>query len=266
MGTPATRILGILNLSPDSFSDGGRYDTPDAALAHGRALAATGAWGVDVGAVSSAPDAADLPAQAELERLEPVLGALRELGIPTSVDTFSPEVQRALAHRVDVVNDIRGFPDAATREVLADAACQLVVMHSVQDGRADRRPGEPARLLDRICAFFDRRLEELVRAGVAEDRLVVDPGMGFFLGAGAEASLEVLRNLPRVAFHTGRPILISVSRKSFLGDLLGGRTPLGRAAATLAAELDAVDRGATWIRTHEPGPLADALAVRRALR
>ncbi|MCA9569711.1 MAG: dihydropteroate synthase [Myxococcales bacterium] len=259
----SVRILGILNLSPDSFSDGGRFSAPDVAVAHGRSLVQDGAWAVDIGAVSSNPDSAGLSEEAELERVRAVLDGLG--GVRISVDTFAPGVQRALAAEVDVLNDIRGFPDPSVWPVLADADCTLVVMHALQEGPADRRDSDPDTVVDRVMRFFDARLEALVGAGIAEDRVVLDPGMGFFLGSRPEASLAVLRAVPALRTRYGRPVLISVSRKSFLGALIGGRPPLERGPATLAAELFAVDAGATWIRTHDVRALTDALAVREAL-
>jgi dihydropteroate synthase type 2 len=258
-----TKLLGILNLSPDSFSDGGQFSAPDAAIAHAHRLVEHGAWGVDIGAVSSNPDGLSLPPAEELARLRAVIESLG--GLRLSVDTFHPDVQRALAPDVDMLNDIRGFPDPSVWPVLADADCQLVVMHSIQDGRADRRFTDPKTIVDRVLRFFDERLAALTGAGVHEGRLIVDPGMGFFLGDQPEPSVEVLKAIPRLAAHTGRPVLISVSRKSFLGALLGGRAPLERHTATVVAELMAVNAGAAWIRTHDVRALHDGLTVQQAL-
>ncbi len=259
------RILGILNLSADSFSDGGRYGTDAKALAHARALVDGGAWGVDVGAVSSNPVSASLPPAQELTRLRDLLAPLRAAGIPISVDTFAPEVQAAVASEVDLLNDIRGFPDPDVWPALADATCDLVVMHAIQGGRADHRDSDPTTIVERVLRFFDERLAALTAAGIAEDRLIVDPGMGFFLGNTPEASVAVLQAIPRLAAHTGRPMLVSVSRKSFLGALLGGRPPAERHDATVAAERYAVQQGADWIRTHDPRALSDALRIESAL-
>lgn len=259
------RILGILNLSSDSFSDGGRYAALPDALAHGRTLAADGAWAVDIGAVSSHPDARGMSADDELAALGPVVQGLQDQGIRCSVDTFNPAVQAALAARVQVLNDIRGFPEPEVWPVLADASCTLIVMHALQDGRADRRASDPTTILDVVERFFDNRLNELVHAGLSEDRFVLDPGMGFFLGADPESSLTVLRGFPRLRERFGLPVLLSVSRKSFLGHVLGGRPPTERGAATLTAELHAVANGVDYIRTHAVRDLSDALAVRAAL-
>lgn len=259
-------LLGILNLSRDSFSDGGMYSAPDVALGHAEELVHDGAWGVDIGAVSSNPDGTGLPPAEELARIRSLLVDLDAAGVRTSVDTFSPVVQKALADDVDMLNDIRGFPDPDVWPVLADAACRLVVMHSVQQGRADRQHTDPSTIVDRILRFFDTRLGELQAAGIDEGRILVDPGMGFFLGDQPEPSVAVLRAIPRLAAHTGRPVLISVSRKSFLGALIGGRPPLERHDATVAAEVFAVQVGAAWIRTHDVRALSDALMVGAALR
>ena len=153
--------MGVINLTPDSFSDGGLYDAPAAALAHAEQLVADGASAVDVGAVSSNPDGVDQPADVELARLRPVLRGLRERQVRTSVDSFSPAVQVALAAEVDWLNDIRGFPDPSVWPALADARCGLIVMHAVQRGRADHRHTRVDDLVDRICAFFDERLAAL---------------------------------------------------------------------------------------------------------
>ncbi|MEZ4317423.1 MAG: dihydropteroate synthase [Myxococcota bacterium] len=265
-GTGRARILGILNLSPDSFSDGGRFTDLDAALAHARQLVDHGADLVDVGAVSSNPDGAGLPPDAEIARLAPVLAALDDAGIPVSVDTFAPEVQIWAAPRVAMLNDIRGFPDPAVWPALADASCDLVVMHALQDGRADRRSVDPDAVFDSLLRFFDTRLDALIRAGVAPERLIVDPGMGFFLGDTPAPSVTVLQRIGALRAHTGRPVLISVSRKSFLGALLGGRPPLERGTATVIAEHFAVQHGATWVRTHDPRALRDAETISRALQ
>jgi dihydropteroate synthase type 2 len=262
---PGLHIVGILNLSADSFSDGGRYDTLERAVTHGRALVASGAWGVDIGAVSSHPDSAGLAPEAELAALLPVIDALQADAIRIAVDTFASDVQRALAGRVAMLNDIRGFPDPAVWPVLADASCTLVVMHALQDGRADRRGSDPERIVDRIERFFDERLEQLVGAGISEERIVLDPGMGFFLGSDPRSSVAVLQAIPRLSSRFGRPVYISVSRKSFLGNLLGGRSVAARGPATLAAELHAVSAGAAWIRTHDVAALHDALTIQRAL-
>ncbi len=272
---PARRpqILGILNLSPDSFSDGGRYSELDAARAHADALIRGGAALVDVGAVSSNPDSTPVSSDDEIARLDPVLTALHDRGIESAVDTFSPATQQWVASHaarlgVRMLNDIRGFP--AVSEQLVDAVnaagLDLVVMHAVQRGPADRRSTDPAQVLDGVFRFFDERLDALVSAGIPEDRLIVDPGMGFFLGATPGPSVAVLRALTRLRARYGRPIYISVSRKSFLGALLGGRSVEDRGLATALTELWAVlHHDVDYVRTHDPAALSDVLTLWTAL-
>lgn len=261
-----TKIQGILNLSTDSFSDGGLYTGFDEAVAHAESLIADGADAIDIGAVSSNPDGHGLTAEAEISRLQPVVEALQGRGMAVSLDTFAPEVQRwGLQAGVSMINDIRGFPSPEIRETLAEASCDLVVMHAVQTGRADRRTTDADAIEDQVHRFFDGRLEALVRAGVSHRRLIVDPGMGFFLSDHPEPSVRMLQGIERLRDHTGCPVLVSVSRKSFLGALIGAMHPMERRSAGLAAELFAATHGATWIRTHEPRPLREALQVWTAL-
>ncbi len=255
-------ILGIVNLTRDSFSDGGRYLDPVAALAHARALLADGAAAVDLGPASSHPDSAPVSAEEELARLAPVVGPLLAEGASVSIDSWRPETQRwALTQGVAWLNDIRGFPDPAIYPDLAAGEAGLIAMFSVQSAaRADRREVDPAQIVDRIEAFFDARIAALTAAGVARERIVIDPGMGFFLGARPEASRAALRAVGRFKRRWGLPVMISVSRKSFLRAVCG--SALERIGpATLAAELYAVRAGADWIRTHDARALADAQEV-----
>lgn len=258
------QIFGILNITEDSFSDGGRFLAPDAAIAQARALLGQGADVIDVGAAASNPNAAPVPPETEIARLAPIVAALA--GVPLSIDSFSPAVQSwALTQPVAYLNDVRGFPEPALYPALAASKVKLVVMHSVAGTGPATRADVPAEeILARIEAFFEARLAALEKAGVAWARLIIDPGMGLFLGKRTEASLTVLRSLGRLKARFGLPLLISVSRKSFLRGLAG--RPVEKALpATLAAELVAALQGADFIRTHEPGPLKDALAVFRAL-
>ena len=260
-------LVGIVNITADSFSDGGRFLDPAAAIAHARRLAANGADVVELGAAASNVAADPVPPAEEIRRLDPVLAALAGGGMPLAVDTCEPETQRfALSRGVDYLNDIQGFPEPAVYPDLAAAACRLVVMHAVGGvGRArplDLAPGEVWR---RIETFFAERIERLERAGIARERLILDPGMGLFLSLRPDASLYVLSRLGRLKEMFGLPVMISVSRKSFLGAITGRESPGERGPATLAAELYAAAHGADYIRTHDPGALRDALAVTSAL-
>jgi len=264
------QILGILNVTSDSFSDGGRFlDTADA-VAHGRQLIADGADIIDIGAQSTNPDAEYITAQQELERLTPVVEQLRADGIRISVDTFRPQVMRAMvAGGAEFINDVTALRDPEAVAAVRDCGARVILMHSTAAAaRAERADVSPAGMVDRILAFFERRLAELEAAGIERQRLIIDPGMGLFLSRDPQASLAVLRELPRLA-RFGTPILVSTSRKGFIGDLLargGQRAPAAqRGAGTLATELWAVLHGAAYIRTHEPRPLREALRVWRAI-
>ncbi len=260
------QLFGILNITPDSFSDGGRFLDPAAALAHARKLAGDGADALDLGAAASNPNADAVPAELEIGRLAPVVAAMRDEGVPVSVDTFSPEVQRwAMKEGVAYLNDIQGFPDAALYPELAASSAKLIVMHSVQGrGKATRVDVPPTEIYDRVVRFFEARIEALVAAGVARERLILDPGMGFFLGSDPETSFAMLRRTDDLKAAFGLPVLISVSRKSFLRKITG-REPGESAPATLAAELFAALQGADAIRTHDPAAIRDGWRVWQAL-
>jgi dihydropteroate synthase type 2 len=259
------QILGILNITEDSFSDGAKYLEPGAAIVHGRALLADGAAILDIGAASSNPESKGVAPEVEIARLAPVVAALK--GAALSIDSYSLAVQRwALAHDVSFINDIQGFPDVALYPELAESSAKLIVMHSVQErGAATRVNVPPDEIMARLFVFFETRIAALERAGIARTRLILDPGMGFFLGTNPQTSLTVLRHLPELKARFGLPILVSVSRKSFLRRLTD-RTAAEAGAVSLAAELFAIRQGADYIRTHAPGPLRDALLLEKALR
>ena len=259
-------LFGIVNLTEDSFSDGGRFLRPDAALEHARELFGSGADVLDLGAASSHPDSLPVSAEEEIRRLEPVIDELGRESVPLSVDSCQPEVQAfALKRDVAYLNDIKGFADDGIYPELARARSKLVVMFSILGGqRAVREVTDPVRVFASLLEFFEERIDALRTAGVARDRLILDPGMGFFLGSNPETSLYVLSRLGELRQRHGLPVFVSVSRKSFLGAVTG-REVAERGPATLAAELFAARRGADCIRTHEPGALRDALLVQERL-
>jgi dihydropteroate synthase type 2 len=261
------KLFGILNITEDSFSDGGRNLDPATAIAAAKRLAAEGADVVDLGAAASNIAAKPVPPDDEIARLTPVIAALQQDGIAVSVDSFEPETQRfALRAEVEFLNDIQGFPDPALHPELAGARCRLIVMHAVQGrGRAQQVAVPAGQIWQRIENFFAARIAALEAAGIARSRLILDPGMGFFLSSEAAASLAVLAGLDRLKRRFGLPVLISVSRKSFLAAVTGRRDPVRRGAATLAAELYAAAKGADYIRTHDPAALRDGLLVTEAL-
>jgi len=260
-------LFGIINITADSFSDGGRYLDPAAAIAAARRLTAEGADVVDLGAAASNIAAKPVAPAEEIRRLEPVIAALKTAGIQVSIDSFSPETQRfAIRQGVNFLNDIEGFSHPELYPDLAAAECRLVVMHAVQGrSRAQRVAVSPEAIWARIVGFFAARIAALEAAGIDRARLILDPGMGFFLSSDAKASLRVLTGLTRLKREFGLPVLVSVSRKSFLAAVTGREAPEARGPATLAAELYAAANGADYIRTHDPGGLRDGLAVMAAL-
>ncbi len=265
-----TQIVGIVNLTRDSFSDGGKFLDPDVAIAYARRLVADGADIIDVGAESTHPDAEDVSADEEIARLTPAIERLMEAGITVSVDTYKPAVMRhVLAMGVAYINDVTALsaPDAVA--AVRNANAKLILMHSrASQARAERAEADPATIVDEIIAFFERRIAALTDAGIIRRRLILDPGMGFFLGSNPDASLAMLRELDRLR-ALDLPILVSTSRKSFIGTVLGRadapRPVAERGAGTLATELWAAQQGVAYIRTHDVRALRDALTMLAAI-
>lgn len=260
-----TSVFGILNVTTDSFSDGGLYLTPQAAVQQARRLEAEGADVIDVGAAASNPGAHPISPQAEIGRLAPVIDALQRDGTKISIDTFAVDTQRwALSRKVEYLNDIHGFPRPEIYPDLARSKAKLIVMHALRDDGPARREDEtPPNLFERIVGFFELRIAALTEAGIDRQRLILDPGMGLFLGNSRAASFTVLRRIADLKAAFGLPVLVSVSRKSFLRPK--GRPASEAGAATLAAELYAAAQGADHIRTHDPQALRDGLFVLRNL-
>ncbi len=249
-------------MTADSFSDGGQFLEADNALAHAAKLVDDGAHVLDVGPASSHPDAGDVSADEEIARLASVWDRLKSLGAPISIDSFQPATQRwAMAQGADWLNDINGFRDPALYDELADYQGRLVVMHAIQaKGIATRDAPPEGDIWDHIMRFFEQRLRAFEKAGIARDRLVLDPGMGFFLGNRPETSMAVLAGLDGLKRAFDLPVLVCVSRKSFL------RAPANIPVAesgpiTLAAEMLAVQQGVDYIRTHDARQLAQALSL-----
>lgn len=261
-----TQIFGILNVTADSFSDGGQFLDPQAALAQAEKLLADGAHVLDVGPASSHPDAGDVSAEEEIARLESVWDGLKAAGAPISIDSFQAETQRwAMAQKADWLNDINGFPDDSLYDELADYDGRLVVMHAIQaKGIATRAVAPEGDIWAHIFRFFEARLTAFEKAGIAHDKLVLDPGMGFFLGNKPEPSLAVLAGLDRLKAAFGLPVLVCVSRKSFLR-ALADLSVEESGPISLAAELQAVAQGVDYIRTHDARQLAHALALADSL-
>ena len=249
----------------DSFSDGGRFLNPLTALAHAKELHSDGATTIDIGAVSSNPEGADVSIEEEIQRLEAIVPALLADNISVSIDSFRTEVQRHFLNSgIEFLNDISGFKDSSFYTEIADSRVKLVIMHSIQSGRAQVETIEPESILPRLIQFFDDRITALEKAGIAKSRMIVDPGMGHFIGSNPNCSIEAIRAIPELKKRYQVGVLVGVSRKSFLGRITG-REVHQREAATLAAEIACIDRGADYIRTHNPKGLIDMCRVREAI-
>jgi len=256
------KIVGIVNVTRDSFSDGGAHLAPENAVARARQLSLDGAQIIELGPAASHPEAEAVSDADQIRRLEPIFDALDNEQINLSIDTTRPAIQRyALSRNADFINDVRGFPESNSYRDLAGANCQLVVMHALMRGeRAALRESNPETIFNDVIRFFDQRIASLTAAGIDHDRLILDPGMGFFLGTNAESSIAVLRRTDELRRQFGLPVMVSVSKKSFLRKITGkGLDEIG--PATLAAELFAAQQGADYIRTHNVGALRDALLV-----
>ena len=259
------QIFGILNITADSFSDGGDFLSPDKALAQAQKLVGDGADILDIGPASSHPDAGDVSQAREIARLESGWDALKKLGVPLSVDSFQPETQAwAIAQNADWLNDINGFAAPSLYDQLADYGGRLVLMHAIQSkGIATRQDAPEGDIWTHIYRFFGARLEALVKAGVAQDKITLDPGMGFFLGNKPDTSLAVLAGLDRLKAEFGLPALVCVSRKSFLR-ALSGVSIEESGPISLAAEMLALAQGVDFIRTHDAKQLSHAIQLRDA--
>jgi dihydropteroate synthase len=259
------RIMGVVNVTPDSFSDGGRYLDAEAAIAHGLDLEAEGASILDVGGESTRPGAAPVPETEELRRVIPVIEGLIAAGSQAriSIDTSKSGVAvRALQAGAGLVNDVtalRGDPKMAG--VVADADADCCLMHMLGDPRTMQRDPQYEDVVSDIKGFLEERTAFAVRAGIALERILLDPGIGF--GKTVEHNLELLRRLDELV-ALGRPVVIGTSRKSFLGKLTGHDAPDDRVAATIATNVLAYERGARVFRVHDVAPVRDALAVTAA--
>ena len=252
------RVMGILNVTPDSFFDGGRHDDPDRAVERGRMLAAEGADIVDVGGESTRPGARAVDASVEIARVVPVVEALAAEGIPVSVDTSKPEVMRAaLAAGASMVNDVRALLEPGAMEVVASSDAAVCLMHMRGTPESMQVETAYAHVVAEVRDFLARRAAACERAGIARNRIVVDPGFGF--GKGVAENLALLRRL-RDLVAAGYPVLAGLSRKSTIGAITG-RSPGDRLAGSLAAALTAVERGAAIVRVHDVRETVDALRV-----
>lgn len=255
----APRVMGIVNVTPDSFSDGGRHVDPQDALRRCERLIGEGADILDIGGESSRPGAPTLGEEEEWQRIEPVLRTATTLGVPISVDTCKPGVmQRALDLGADIVNDIRALQAPGALDVVAGhGRCGVCLMHMQgEPATMQARPSYPD-VIEEVKAFLDQRMKMLTASGIARRRVTLDPGIGF--GKTPAHNIELLRRQTEL-LALGRPLLVGWSRKSTLGHLTG-KPVEERLAASVAAALAGVSRGARIVRVHDVAATADALKV-----
>jgi dihydropteroate synthase len=251
-------VMGIVNVTPDSFSDGNAHFQADEAVAHARLLIEEGADLLDIGGESTRPGAQAVPADEELRRVLPVIEALRDCGVPLSVDTCKPSVMRAVLEAgADMINDIAGFSAPGAAEAVADADCALCLMHMRGEPRTMQDAPAYRDVVAEVRDYLDQGARRLRQAGVAADRIVLDPGFGF--GKTAAHNYTLLKELPRVV---GRdyPSLLGLSRKSMIGAVTG-RPASRRLGGSVAAALAGAIRGAHILRVHDVADTVDALRV-----
>lgn len=255
----AVLVMGILNVTPDSFSDGGRYQTLEFALSRAEELAADGADMIDIGGESTRPGSASVSVEQELGRVMPALYALRGLGKALSVDTLKPEVMReAVIAGADMINDVNGFRAPGAIEAVRDSDCGLCVMHMVATPATMQQQAVYQDVVGEVIAFLAERVMALSNAGIDRKRICVDPGFGF--GKTVAHNVALLQNIGRIERELGLPVLAGLSRKSTIGAITG-RPVEQRLAGSLAGALAAVAQGATLLRVHDVAETVDALKV-----
>ena len=257
-------VMGILNATPDSFSDGGMFRTVTDAIAQAELMVKSGADLIDIGGESTRPGAKPVALQEELDRVLPVIEVLKGCGIPLSIDTYKAETMRqALRSGVDCVNDIWALrQDDAVAAVLESKDCGIVLMHMQRDPLTMQFDPEYQDVIAEVSQFLDERAKLLIQNGISRDRIAIDPGFGF--GKSLEHNINMLSHFESFA-TLGYPLLAGISRKSMLGKITGKETH-ERMAPSIAAAIMAADRGAQIIRVHDVAETVDALKLWEALQ
>ena len=256
------KVMGIVNVTPDSFSDGGRYVSSDAAIAHAQQLIADGAAMLDIGGESTRPGAAEVGEQEELDRVLPVIEGLRGCEVPISIDTWKPVVMRAaIKAGASLVNDVNALQARDALQAVADSDAAVCLMHKQGAPQTMQQQPQYVDVVAEVSNFLRARIAAAEAAGIARARIVIDPGFGF--GKTLAHNLNLLRHLDALC-ALGVPVLAGLSRKSMLGAITG-REVEDRVAASIAAALLAVQRGAAIVRVHDVRETVDALKVWRAI-
>ncbi len=265
MAAAEFRIMGVVNVTPDSFSDGGRFIEPDKAISRGLELAAEGAAIVDIGGESTRPGAMPVGADEEIDRVLPVIEGLAAAGTEAriSVDTWKASVaSRALEAGATFVNDVtalRGDPGMVS--LVASAGVEVCLMHMLGEPRTMQDNPRYDDVVSEVKAFLEQRLHVAIQGGVAEERILLDPGIGF--GKTVKHNLELIDRLDEIV-ALGRPVVIGASRKSFIGRITGRQDPFSRVPGTVAVNVLAYERGARVFRVHDVAPSHDGLAMAAA--
>jgi dihydropteroate synthase len=256
-------VMGIVNVTPDSFSDGGHHASAAAAIAHARQLVADGADILDIGGESTRPGAVTVSAQEELDRVLPVIEGLRDISVPISIDTWKPQVMRAaLASGASMVNDINALQEKGALTAVAASGVAVCLMHKQGSPQTMQKQPLYQDVITEVSAFLCDRIAAVEAAGIAQDRIVIDPGFGF--GKTLEHNLALLRELEKFS-ALGLPVLVGLSRKSMLGGITG-RDVGDRLVVSVAAALLAVQRGAAIVRVHDVRETVDALKIWNAVK
>jgi dihydropteroate synthase len=252
-------VMGILNVTPDSFSDGGRYQGLEFALSHAEEMIRDGATMIDIGGESTRPGSPSVPVAEELARVMPALYALRTLDVALSVDTCKPEVMReAIIAGADMINDINGFRAPGAIEAVRDSDCGLCLMHMQATPQTMQQAPSYQDVVQEVIDFLRARVDAMVGEGIARERICIDPGFGF--GKTVEHNYALLRDLTRIRDEVGLPVLAGLSRKSMIGAVTG-RPVEQRVAGSVAGALAAVAHGAKIVRVHDVAETVDALKV-----
>jgi dihydropteroate synthase len=257
-------VMGILNSTPDSFSDGGKYRTASDAIAQAELMIANGVDLIDIGGESTRPGAEPVTLQEELDRVLPVIESLKTCGVPLSIDTYKAETMRHALHTgANCVNDIWALrQEGALDAVLGSSNCGIVLMHMQRDPRTMQFDPEYVDVIYEVSQFLNERANLLIQSGICKDRIAIDPGFGF--GKSLEHNIKMLAHFQAFTF-AGFPVLAGISRKSMLGKITGKDTN-DRVAPSIAAAIMAADRGAQIIRVHDVPETVDALKLWETLQ
>lgn len=255
-------VMGILNVTPDSFSDGGRFQSLEFAVSRAEEMISEGVDLIDIGGESTRPGSPAVALDEELRRVIPAVYALRDLGKPLSIDTYKPEVMReAILAGADMINDINAFRAPGALEAVADSDCGLCVMHMQRSPETMQQNPEYKDVVEEVVGFLRERVDAMVGAGIERRRICIDPGFGF--GKSVDHNFALLRSIGKLQQELGLPVLAGLSRKSMIGAITG--KPLEqRLAGSLAGALAAVAHGARIVRVHDVAETVDAFKVWQA--